>query len=428
MNIAMFTNTCLPHVGGVARSVEAFAGEFRRMGHKCLVIAPRFPGAEASKGHTIRVPAIQNFNGSDFSVHLALPPEIDERIEKFRPAIIHSHHPFLLGDSALRIARQLDLPLVFTHHTLYEQYTHYVPLDAKQLKNLVIHLSTEYANLCAQVVAPSESVARLIRERGVTKPVEVIPTGIDIEFFSSGDRETFREKTGLKRENVVIGHLGRLAPEKNLAYLADAAALTVKKDSRSRFLVAGKGPSEKDIRSAFIKHGIEDRLITAGVQTGQDLAGAYAAMDVFVFSSQSETQGMVLTEAMAAGLPVVALDGPGVREVVRDGANGALLPGDAGPEEFSARLDDLLADASALKRMAAAARQTSRNFSQSACAEKLFAIYQRLAENGEPKAHNKDPFNRLLKRLETEWDLLAEKTSAAAAAFKDMPAEKKKLD
>jgi glycosyltransferase involved in cell wall biosynthesis len=134
----------------------------------------------------VRIPAIQNFDGSDFSVVLPVPGRLREALDRFRPEIAHAHHPYLLGMTALRIARYRNLPLVFTHHTRYEEYTHYVPLDSPLLKRFVIELATRYANLCDQVFAPSQSIAELIRGRGVTTPVAVVPTGVEIERFAQG--------------------------------------------------------------------------------------------------------------------------------------------------------------------------------------------------------------------------------------------------
>ena len=183
----MFTNTYLPHVGGVARSVSTYEEEFRRRGHDVRIVAPQFEGAMESTEHVLRTPAIQNFNGSDFSVTIPQPGLIAEFLDGFRPDILHSHHPFLLGDAALRAAWTRRLPLVFTHHTLYEQYTHYVPLDSEALQRVAIQMATEYCNLCTHVIAPSQSIAELLVQRGVTTPITVIPTGIDLDFFGSGD-------------------------------------------------------------------------------------------------------------------------------------------------------------------------------------------------------------------------------------------------
>jgi len=174
MNICMLTNTYLPHVGGVARSVSTFAEEFRKRGHNVLVVAPNFPGKKLprrAEAIVERVAAIQNFNGSDFAVRLPLAAALSDRIDAFRADIIHAHHPFLLGETALRLAANRNVPVVFTHHTRYEDYTHYVGKDSPTLRHAAINLSTEFANLCDGVIAPSESIARLIAKRGVEVPV-----------------------------------------------------------------------------------------------------------------------------------------------------------------------------------------------------------------------------------------------------------------
>ncbi|MDT8388873.1 MAG: glycosyltransferase, partial [Thiogranum sp.] len=162
----------------------------QKTGHRVLIVAPTFPKAgmvDTPHDKILRVPAIQNFNGSDFSMRIPVPFYIDEKLDDFRADVIHSHHPYLLGDAAFRAARRRGLPLVFTHHTLYEEYTHYVTGDNENFRRFARNLSTLYANLCDQVVAPSKSIADLIRNRGVTSPVTVIPTGVDTEFFGSGD-------------------------------------------------------------------------------------------------------------------------------------------------------------------------------------------------------------------------------------------------
>lgn len=341
MNLCMMTNTYLPHVGGVARSVSTFAEEYRKRKHRVLVIAPEFDGKRLSAREAAiveRVPAIQKFNGSDFSVQLPLVGGYSARIDSFQADIIHAHHPFLLGDTALRIAAKKNVPVIFTHHTRYEDYTHYVPFDSPTLKEVAINLSTHFANLCDGVIAPSESIARLIRRRGVETPIRVVPTGIDVKAFASGDGARFRRKFKLPPGAFVVGHVGRLAPEKNLEYLAESVALFVKRTPHARFLVVGGGPSEEKLREIFTRHGIAGQLILAGKHTGRALADGYNAMDVFVFASLSETQGMVLAEAMAAGLPVVALNAAGVREVMRDRQNGFMLERKAPALGFAAHL------------------------------------------------------------------------------------------
>ena len=423
----MFTNTYLPHVGGVARSVSTYEEEFRRRGHDVRVIAPEFEGAEESE-YVLRVPAIQNFNGSDFSVQLPQPGLIAEYLDQFQPQLIHSHHPFLLGDSALRAAWTRRLPLVFTHHTLYEQYTHYVPLDSEALQRVAIQMATEYCNLCTHVIAPSESIAELLVQRQVTRPISAIPTGIDLERFGEGDGRRFRERHNIPADALVIGHVGRLAGEKNLAYLARAVGRFLAEHPDAYWLVVGSGESAEAIEGTVGELANRVQLIMAGSHTGQELVDAYTAMDLFVFSSQSETQGMVLAEAMAARTPVVALDGPGVRDVLND-VSGRLLPGNANEVTFAEAMREMTRDRATLVHRGELARQSVRTFGLDVCADRILELYEQLVEE---HSHREDadpgPWDRLLGRLEIEWSLLIEKTSALAAAVVDTEATRSTLD
>ncbi|MFP4237597.1 MAG: glycosyltransferase [Desulfonatronovibrio sp.] len=426
MNICMFTNTYLPHMGGVAKSVAAFAEDLRLRGHQVLIISPTFPHEKepSDEEHVLRVPAIQNFNGSDFSVSIPLPFIINHKINSFGPDIIHSHHPYLLGDAALRTAYRRDLPLVFTHHTLYEQYTHYVPLDSQAMKRLAVLLATSYANHCARVIAPSQSIAELIARRGVKTPIQVIPTGVDLEYFHSGKGADFRTQYHIPEDVPVIGHLGRLAPEKNLEYLTRAVVQALKIiPQKARFLVVGSGPSQEHIQQIFDENGLIDRLIMAGKQTGQELANAYRAMNIFVFASKSETQGMVLTEAMAAGVPVIALDASGVREVVRDDYNGRLLNQETSAETFGQTIADFFDKKNLDHRWEKGAYHTAGEFSREACVQKLINTYQSLLEEKEndetAEKDLPDAWDKLLLSLKTEWSMLFEKANVLMKAVQN---------
>ncbi|MGI8966429.1 MAG: glycosyltransferase, partial [Limisphaerales bacterium] len=263
MKICMMTNTYLPHIGGVARSVHTFSKEYRKRGHEVLVVAPEFPKRDAVPAETgvIRLPAIQQFNGSDFSVRLPISGMFNAQIDEFAADIIHSHHPFLLGDTALRWAARKHVPIIFTHHTLYEEYTHYVPFDSPALKQFTIELSTHYANLCDAVIAPSESIAKLIRQRGVETPIEIIPTGVEVAEFAGGNGKKFRQQNKILPGAFVVGHLGRLAPEKNLTYLSRAMALFLKKNPEAIFLIVGDGSAAEEIRAIFKKENLLKQLV-----------------------------------------------------------------------------------------------------------------------------------------------------------------------
>ncbi len=420
MRIIMMTNTYLPHVGGVARSVSFFVTELRKRGHKVLVVAPQFKGMPKEEEDVLRIPALQNFNGSDFSVIIGTPPRLLSRLKKLRPQIIHSHHPFLLGSTALRAAARFQLPLVFTHHTMYEQYTHYVSENFPRMRQFVADLSTGYANLCNQVVAPSQSVASILRERGVEVPISIIPTGIDTAGYEQGDGAAWRSFLGIKPEARVIGFVSRLAPEKNLGFLAPAVAEAIKNSSSEiHFLVVGDGPSAEEIEQIFQEAGIADRLHLTGKLQGRNLVDAYHAMDIFTFASKSETQGLVLAEAMAAGLPVVALDAPGVREVVADKQNGLLLKEEK-QSEFAGSINQLLDySAEKMEEMRQAARRTAKGFSAETCTEKLIALYNSLPRITRQGIVESETFWRqTVEALKAEWDLLSNYKDATAATLR----------
>ena len=418
MNLLMVTNTYTPFVGGLVRSVQSFTGEFRRRGHRVLVVAPSYPGAPKEEEGVIRVPAIRRFKGSDFSFGLPIPAFLFPALDAFRPDIVHSHHPYVLGDMALRIAAARNAPLVFTHHTMYETLARYVLVDSKAVRRFVVELSTGYANLCDQVIAPSASMERILRERGVKSPIAVIPTGVDLDAFRGGDREGFRASVGIPPDAFVVGHVGRLVPEKNLDFLVQAVIAFLSTNVSARFLVVGSGVSAGEIRERFGCCGMSDRLCIAGVLRGGELADAYHAMDAFAFASCNETQGMVLTEAMAAGVPVVAMDAPGVRESVVDGRNGFLLPA-LNVEDFSGALSRVaLSGPAELRAMGEAVRETARRFSMRRCAGKALRLYASLlADRRLVVDAGGRPLGPALRRIDRERNLWRNRAHAAAVAF-----------
>lgn len=424
MKIVMLTNTYLPHVGGVANSVSSFVEAFRARGHRTVVIAPKFEGCEGDEEDVIRVPAIQHFNGSDFSYRLPAPWKLVPKLDALEPDVVHAHHPFLLGDTAVRIASFRGLPLVFTHHTMYERYTHYVPGDSGPMRNFVIRMATDFANLCDHIIAPSESIAEVLKERGVVTPISAIPTGIDVKKFAQGDGDAARRTHGVPEDAFVVGHVGRLAPEKNLAFLSEAVVKFLRRESAARFLLVGGGPMEAEIRRIFAGHGLEDRLHMMGPLRGQVLIDAYHAMDVFAFASETETQGMVVAEAMAAGLPVVGVDAPGVREVVKDRENGRLLPV-ADAEAFADAIEDLAnRSPDDRERLKAAAQRTAEGVSLERCADRLLKVYQGAKRRVDAATDvDASPWAQGKRLIEAEWSLWTTRAGAAVETLTEQLAK-----
>lgn len=423
MNILMLTNTYLPHIGGVARSVSGLVEGLMQRGHRVLVIAPEFPGAEETEGHVFRVAALQQFAGSDFSVPLPLTWQLSDAIDEFAPDLVHTHHPFLLGDTALRVAAGHQVPTIFTYHTRYELYGHYVAQDSEWLKRVVLSLAHGYCDLCDHVIAPSLSIQAHLISNGVKAPIRVVPTGTDIASFATGNRDQGRKDWNIPPNAFVVGHVGRLAPEKNLEPLTKALVQFLNEQSEAYFLVTGDGGSRSAMQRAFSTEGLEDRVRFTGILTGQALHDAYASQDVFAFTSVSETQGLVLVEAMAAGVPVVALDAPGVREVVHDGQNGRLLPQNANVSMFAKALNGLAsASLEAKASLRESAEQTANRFSTEHCLDEILDLYQHAMmdgtssdeDNGEKRDKSAWEFAR--RRLEREFDIVSNIANAISDA------------
>ena len=412
----MMTNTYLPHVGGVARSIEGFSRQHRNLGHRVKIVAPEFDGMPGHEPYVIRVPAVRHFNHTDFSVVLPIPYPLASALNDFQPDLVHSHHPFLLGGTALRVAHSHDLPLVFTHHTRYEDYTHYMPGDSSFMKRFIINLATNYANMCDQVFAPSQSVANLLHLRDVTTPISVVPTGVDVGMFAQGDGGGFRQALGIPLDGFVVGHVGRLTEEKNIPFLVKAIIRFMQNQAGERpihCLIIGSGPLSATIESLFAVAGLSESLHFGGVLGKDQLANAYHAMDVFAFSSTSETQGMVLTEAMAAGIPVVAVDAPGVREALCDTINGYLLSS-LEIESFAAALQRIaVADVVDYELLSRGARQTAYDFSMENTADAALQHYARLCSDNLVHRHEDyATWTNIVNIMETDWDIVSNTTRA----------------
>ncbi|MEN6385247.1 MAG: glycosyltransferase [Phycisphaerales bacterium] len=422
MNILMMTNTYLPHVGGVANSVDVYTRQLRGLGHHIIVVAPHFEGTSHDEENIIRIPAMRQIKGSDFSMILPIPGFLDTRLKDFRPDIVHSHHPFFVGSVAVRISSKYNVPLIFTQHTMYEYYTHYAP-NIPRMEAFLINLSTGYANLANTVIAPSESLAVVLKERGVKAPIEIIPTGIDTQRFHYGDRRKVRLQMNIPENAFTVGYTGRFEPEKNMIFLAKAIALFLHNNKDAHFLAVGYGNLEDSLNEIFYLEGLRDRVHFTGKLTGQNLIDAYHAMDAFVFASTTETQGMVLAEAMAASVPVVALEAMGVREVVKNGINGFMIKNQKMQEFADALMKISLLPENMKNDFRYAAKNTAEEFNLSKFTLKIDDLYKRLLEiKNTTFIRDESSWLNAIDQIKAEWNLLANFTvSIRDALYKGNP-------
>jgi glycosyltransferase involved in cell wall biosynthesis len=374
VRVALFTNNYAPFCGGVTTSVRTLRQGLTARGHEVWVFAPQFPGA-ADDPHVVRYPSIPAATYPEFSLAIPVSRSIATQSRALAFDVFHAQHPFLLGPVARRLARQQGRPLVFTYHTRYEKYAHYVPLPRRLVESAAVRLSSRFAARATAVIAPSAVVRDELVRRGVNTPVTVIPTGIDLARFSPGDRGQARRELGLAADERVLLYVGRLDREKSVERILLAFERIASTMPRSRLVLVGQGTQAAALRRQAGSLAVADRIRFLGLRPHDTLPVCYRAADLFVFASETETQGLVLAEAAACGLPAVAVAGPGCDEVVHDGDSGLLTKSE--PAALAEAAIGLLVDAERRQAMGWRARQMAeRQFGVDLQIDRTLAIYE----------------------------------------------------
>lgn len=392
MRILLTTESYLPHLSGVTVAVDALARGLGARGHDVLVLAPQ----PASGGELPDVgspgPAPRHAWLDSYQLPAVAPPDYRmpwplpwseglAAARAHRPQVVHAHSPFVTGLMARRLARAFDAPLVFTHHTRYADYGHYAGPLARLAGWGVDEYLERFWRACAAVIAPSTDLAAEIHGRAPALRVEVIPTGVDVVALRAIDRVDPRPLADWPADAVVAASLGRLAPEKSPQVLLDAIAVAAVAAPRLRLLLIGGGPSETNLRVRAARPDLAGRVAFAGALPRREALARLAGADLFVFASRTETQGLVLAEALGVGLPAVALDAPGVRDSIRDGVDGRVVPGEptgTRTQRLAAAIAELAADDLGRRTLAEHASADADRFSVARRVEETEALYRSL--------------------------------------------------
>lgn len=404
MKIAIFTDSYRPYVSGVVRSIELFTREFLALGHQVYIFAPRYyrsTGGQPSRSleeeqagreglRIFRYWSLPVPMYAGFVLPLPISPHVDGVVRKLGIHIVHSHTPFLMGQLGAMVARRCRLPLVFTHHTLYHEYVHYVPGIRTIARRLVLRHLARYSRRCDLIIAPTPQIQAFIEETyRVKKPVIAIPTGIDLDAFGRGDPGWFRRTYNIPADRRVLIFVGRLGREKNVDLLLDAFSQVAAARPETVLAMVGDGPERSRLEGLVAKRGLADRVVFTGTLDKSRVIDAYLGSDLFFFASVTETQGLVTLEAMAAGLPVAAVDAQGTRDMVRHGREGLLS--DASAPSLARQALAILGNAQLYKNFSEAAKARARAFGARQQAEHMLAAYrQALAPGAVPGAAGPD--------------------------------------
>ena len=378
MRIAIFTNNYLPNPYGVSGSVESFRKEFEKLGHEVYIFAPRWRDYHDKNQNVFRFSSIETNVKIKFPIAIPYSSKINKILENLDLDIIHSQHPNLLGSAAMRWARKKNIPLVFTWHTLYDQYAHFAPFVPPKIAIWwAIRNARNYANKCDQIVVPTPSVGEIIKKWGVTnKNIMAIPTGVEGHQFAAPDREKIRKKYNIKDDEILLFVMARLTEEKNMEFLVDVAIDILKNNSSAKLMICGDGNLKNILEKKVADAELREKTIFVGIVPDNEKKNYYAAGDIFVYASKSETQGMVLTEAMYSGLPIVAVRATGVKDIVENGKTGFLVG--ENKQEFSIAVQKLIDDEDLRKKFSEEAKKVAREkYTEKVCAKKMIETYEK---------------------------------------------------
>lgn len=399
MKIGIFTDTYLPDINGVATSSHTLRHALEKHGHEVVVVTSelpddsdyideenvlRFPGIELKKIYGYRIANIFSFKGMKELKNQGLD-------------VIHIQTEFGIGIFGKIAAQILNLPVVYTYHTMYEDYTHYVAGNSKIVNTIakkpIESISRIYGENCTELIVPSEKTKEAMISYGVEKEIHVIPTGLNLDSFDIHHMnkkavEQIKQKYDLK-DKFVVTFLGRLAPEKSVEMILEAAGILSKKGvSNMKFMIVGGGPSLDDLKNEAVQQQIEDITVFTGPVNSQEVPNYYHASDVFVSASITETQGLTFIEAQASSLVILARHDKNLEEVITEGKNGFYF------EDASSLADKLLMiqnnDMSEIRQQAAI---DAKRYSDDAFYEKVYQVYLQAIEHKHYsyKVHNLFP-------------------------------------
>lgn len=389
MRIGIFTDTYPPYINGVSTSIQMLERALRKKGHQVFIVTvnPENMTYKYEK-NIIRIPGIPT-GIYDYRLTGIYPVRAIKTIKKWNLDVIHSHTEFGIGTFARIIAKQLNIPLVHTYHTMYEDYVHYITKGYfnDTSKKIVEYLTKFYCDKTAkELIVPTKKAYDLFKEKyKVDKNVHIIPTGIEIDRFYKENLDNKKiEKTRndlkLKKDDIVILYVGRLAEEKNVEFLIDNQEYFVKKNKNVKLLIVGSGPDY----DKYVKRSekLKENIIFTGKVPYENIPYYYNLGTIFVTASTTETQGLTLIEAMSTSMPVVCIDDESFKNTVIDGLNGFIFKN---KKEYRKAIDDLINDNKLLKRLGEQAKISTSEYSSKYYAERVLDVYKKTIEENKTK-------------------------------------------
>lgn len=377
MNVGIFTNAYKPIINGVVNCIDLIRQGLTKRGHNVYIFAPFFPGYEEEDEGVFRFPSLNLTKKIKFPIAIPFSGKIRKLIPMLNLDIIHSHHPFLLGETGAQYSRKLHIPLIFSFHTQYEQYSHYIPLPQGLVKKVSKFSVTQYTKKCSFIITPGTSIIELLHSYGIKDNVIHINNAIDLSSFESPDRVKVRSKYSIGKNEKLLIYVGRMALEKNLAFMLEAFKIVLT-SYKAWLMIIGEGAELDNLKALALKLGISERVIFPGRIEYREIPSYYGASDIFIMTSTTEVKPLALLEAMASGLPIVAVSAHGASDTIIDGENGYLT--EENREKFAEKVLSLLKNEKLLTSMRENSKRIAKGYSIDATTEQLIEIYRKAIE------------------------------------------------
>ncbi len=382
MKILFISDVYFPRVNGVSTSIETFRRNLQLLGHTVDLIAPDYGKPTANENGIVRVPArAVPLDPEDRLMGYGWVMQQLERLRGEHYDLIHVQTPFVAHYLGVKLSHLLDIPCIETYHTFFEEYLyHYIPFLPKSFTRwLAKRFSRHQGNSLDGMVIPSRPMQRVLQAYGIETTMEVIATGIEPASFVLGDRVAFREKYGIGQERPMLLFVGRVAHEKNIDFLIKVVNEVRGQVADVLFVIAGEGPARAHLEQEVKRLGLDQHVRFIGyLDRHTELNNCYRAADIFIFSSRTETQGLVLLEAMAQGVPLVSTAELGTRDVLQDGAGVWIAQEEL--SDFSSNVVKMLGHTQARSELGELGRAYANEWSAAKQAKKMLSFYDTIIE------------------------------------------------
>ena len=412
MRIAFFTNCYKPLVNGVVTSISSLKEAYERKGHDVYIFAPRVKDYIDQKRNVFRYRSVNLTSKVKYPLPIPLSFRVKKVITEFNPDIVHFHHPFLLSFPAIMYGKKLGIPKILTIHTQYEQYAYYVsPVPERVTQEAIKMIISNLAYKTDCITTPSDSMKKIMENYGIKNRIEVIPNAIHLISFKEDDelkRTEIKKKYNLKEDDKIILFVGRVASEKSIDTIIKALEIIKKRDNNKvKLLIVGNGPAMDELQQLTRTLKVEKDVVFAGTVSNEEIQHYYKMAYLFTITSTSESFGIVIIEALASGIPVLAVRAPGAADILTDDLDGLLVDDDV--EKFADALEKIIREPELREKLSKGALKTSEKYNIDTISERMLNLYREVIKIKKSKTKEKKNFIKDILAIDYEGKIKNEK-------------------